>query len=304
MAVAFRNFSPRQLLNQIVGSVVHWISLNAVILRNATVYKRRNYLGRKVTPMANWFFRTCRAPVMFWKDLGDWQQWEIKCYQMLHPHYQAIPVGPDAICIDQLPGKPLWDHLKAGTLTEEMIEAAAREFSRAHAMWSDIHNGPWSHGDGAMGNVLYDPASGRALLIDFEIIHQRDLPAVTRQADDLHAFLMDLVSLNAPRRWLPLTLAFLRTYDRADVIAEFRRRLEVPRGAAWIWWKMRVNFVPEGKVASRMAKLAKAIDQGALSANGVKVATSGRRNHSRRPASACQTISPGMPNASSRTRRM
>ena len=131
-------------------------------------------------------------------------------------------------------------------------------------MWSDIHDGFWSHGDGAMGNVLYDADSGRALLIDFEIVHRQDLSAVTRQADDLHAFLMDLVSLSSSRRWLAMALAFLRTYDRVDVITEFRRGLFVPKGAAWIWWKIRVNFVPEGKVADRLARLAKAMDQGVV----------------------------------------
>ena len=65
-----------------------------------------------------------------------------------------------------------------GTLTRAMIRAAAREFRRAHALPSEAYDdGLWSHGDATMANVIYDPSTDRARLIDFEILHARDLPA-------------------------------------------------------------------------------------------------------------------------------
>lgn len=303
MPITIRKISPKQWLNKVVGKVVHWIDLNAVVIKDATVYKRRNLFGQKVTPLANWFFRTCRAPVMFWSELRAWQQWEVKCYHMLHPQFHAEVVGKDAIIIDQLPGTAMWDYLKRGKLTEAMLQAAAAEFRRAHSMYSEEHHGLWSHGDAAMGNLLFDEQSGRALFIDFEIVHQPELPAHTRQADDLHAFLMDLVSLAPNRTWLAMALAFLRAYGKADVIEDFRQRLVVPRGAAWLWWKIRVNFAQSAKLEHRMAKLAKAIDQGALSGTGDKFVME-RRNQNCRPASHCHAMIPGMPKPSSRTRRM
>ena len=77
-----------------------------------------------------------------------------------------------------------------------MIRAAAREFKRAHAMPTEVFDDRlWSHGDATMANVIYDPATDRARLIDFEVLHRRDWPAVKRHADDLLVFLFDLVSI-------------------------------------------------------------------------------------------------------------
>lgn len=280
MALATRDFSIRRILNRMIGAWVHWVSLNEVRLEHDEVYKRRNFFGRKITPVANWFFGICRAPLRFFKEVRGWQKWEVETFEMLHPQYHARAVGADAIVEDQLPGKPLWDYLKAGTLREEMLVAAAKEMRRAHGMWSDVHQGKWSHGDGAMGNVLYDEETGRARLIDFEVVHQKDIPAVKRQADDLHAFLMDLLSFGPRKTWLKLALAFLRTYGDEAVLAEFRRRLVVPKGMAWVWWKIRVNFAAEGMLAGRLATLGRAMDHELLSAAGAKRG-SGRRNRKR-----------------------
>src|SRR6185436_1235549 len=119
-----RKFSPRRLLNKLTGALIHWIDLNAVEVRKNAIYKQRNFFGRKITPMANWFFRACRTPVRFWSTVRSWQTWEVQSFRMLHPKYKAQAVGDDAICIAKLPGVPLWDHLQRGTLTTEMLEAA------------------------------------------------------------------------------------------------------------------------------------------------------------------------------------
>jgi hypothetical protein len=56
-------------------------------------------------------------------------------------------------------------------------------------------------------------------LIDFEIVHDKALPAISRHADDLLIFMLDLIAAASGRQWLPLTLAFLNAYDNAPVIA-------------------------------------------------------------------------------------
>ena len=51
---------------------------------------------------------------------------------------------------------------------------------------------------------MYDPASDRARLIDFELVHRPHIPAVERQADDLLVFLLDIITYAPQRRWLAL----------------------------------------------------------------------------------------------------
>jgi hypothetical protein len=54
-------------------------------------------------------------------------------------------------------------------------------------------------------NVIYDRQNGRARLIDFEIIHQKSLPAKSRHAGDLLVFLLDLMAVAPNRQWLTPT---------------------------------------------------------------------------------------------------
>ena len=57
-----------------------------------------------------------------------------------------------------------------------------------------------------MANVVYNERTGRSRLIDFEIVHDKSLPAVARHADDLLVFLLDLIATARGRQWLPTAL--------------------------------------------------------------------------------------------------
>ena len=105
-----------------------------------------------------------------------------------------------------------------------------------------------------MSNVVFDPAAGRAHLIDFEIMHDKSLPAPRRHADDLSVFLLDLVALAPAHRWLELSLSFVQTYGDALVIEELRNMLRPPRGLAFIWWRVRTNFVNPRQLLRRLAR--------------------------------------------------
>jgi hypothetical protein len=247
--------SARQGLDKTLGSLVKCVHLNAVtrdkVGDREVVIKRRNFFGRKILPMANWFFKVTRAPVSYWSDPRDWQHWTTSTFQMLNPDYHAWPVGEGAVHADILPGKSLWDHLKQRTLTPRMMHAAGREIHRAHTFWSTYHNGAWSHGDCAMCNVLYDEEKDRARLIDFEIVHHKHLPAICRHAQDLMSVLLDLTG--APeKRWLELAGAFIDAYGDPLVIAELRSRFVPPRGLEVLWWKVRVNFADTAKVMRQL----------------------------------------------------
>jgi hypothetical protein len=252
-------------VDRMVGEIVDHIHLNSVKLEKTVVIKRRNPLGRHILPAANWFFRRCHAPVYFMTDPKRWQHWELSCYRMLNPDFHAMAGGDHCVCEERLPGESLWTHLKRGTLTPWMLIAAGREFRRGHGMWSPVFKDKWSHGDGAMRNVLFDAKGGRCRLLDFELVHLRELSAEVRQADDLSAFLLDLAGYATAEQWLPYAMAFLRGHGDAKVLAEVRRGLSVPGGSARVWWKIRTNFVSTKMIRRRLLQLARGMDHGALS---------------------------------------
>ena len=116
------------------------------------------------------------------------------------------------------------------------MEAAGHELRRAHQLWSDEFRGPWSHGDAGTHIVIYDEKSGRAPLIDFEIVHGKIAAHKIAACGRPTRFLLDLLALAPNRKWLTLVLAFLNAYDDAPVIAHLKNQLAVPLGMAWIWW--------------------------------------------------------------------
>ncbi len=223
------------------------------------------------------------------------------CFQMLNgDRFRVWAPGNNVLCFDKLPGRSLWERLNEGTLTRPMMEAAGRELLRAHQFWSEEFRGPWSHGDAGLPNVIYDEETDRARLIDFELVHEKSLPTLARQADDLLVFLLDLLALGPDSQWLALALAFLNAYGRAAVIAQLKNQLALPSGMAWIWWGVRTSF------ASNPVKLKKRLDKlrdvaGHL---GYYRAFAARRlRQKRRASSSCQVTSAGMPRPISRARQ-
>ena len=266
--------------------------------RRRVVIKRRNIYGEQLADLANLYFRISSIPIRFWSKVDDWRRWEAGCFKMLNgDRFRVFASGKRTVCEEKLPGKSLWDHMNRGTLTRQMLEAAAHEIRRAHQFWNDEFDGPWSHGDAGMTNVIYNQRTGRARLIDFEIIHDRSLPATVRHADDLLVFLLDIVGIVPGQQWLPFALRFLNAYDSLDVIAELKNQLDLPSGMAWIWWGVRTSFANPAKVKRRLEKLRDVV------ANlRHHRAVAGKRARQRRRASiSCQEMSPGMPRASSRT---
>jgi hypothetical protein len=262
------------------------------------VIKRRNIYGEQLAHLANLYFRMSGIPVRFWSKTKDWKRWEVKCFKMLNgDRFRASGPGTNTICVDKVPGKSLWEHMNRGTLTRQMLEAAAREYCRAHQLWSDEFGDHWSHGDASMTNVIYNEKMGRARLIDFELVHEKSLPAKSRHADDLLVFLLDILAIVPSRQWLPFALYFLNAYENARVLTALEDQLALPNGLAWIWWGVRTSFTNPAKVKRRLAKL-----QDVIANLGRYRTIAAKRARKRRRASiTCQQMSPGMPSASSRT---
>ena len=222
--------------------------------------KRRTAAGAKLSRWANFYFRLARIPVRYCSDPRKWQRWEVDCFNSLNgPAFSAVSVGRDMVCADRVPGRSLWEYMTEGAMTPQMLEAAAHALRRAHEFWSDEYDDWWSHGDATTTNVIYDASSGRARLIDFEILHEKSLPAEARHADDLLVLLLDTTRLVPEREWLGFALQFLTAYGKADVIARLRTQLVLPRGLARIWWVVRTNFANRRSVNRRFAALWRAL---------------------------------------------
>jgi hypothetical protein len=261
--------------------------------------KRRNVYSEPLAELANMYFRMAGIPIHFWAKTEDWQRWEVKCFNMLNgDRFRARPSGTNTICADRLQGRSLWDHLIDGTLTSKMMEAAGQELRRAHQLRSDEFRGPWSHGDACMTNVIYDGKTGRARLIDFEIVHKKSLAAKSRHADDLLVFLLDLLAVAPNRQWLALTLDFLKEYDNAPVLAQLKKELALPTGIAWIWWGVRTSFANPAKVKRRLQKIAGVL----ADLEHYRAFAAKRARKTRRASITCHAIKPGIPRSNSRTR--
>jgi len=295
-------FVPEALAHA-ASAVVESLKVNSISEQvrrgRPVVLKHRNGHSEQLAEMANLYFRWSDLPIRFRSKINEWRRWEIDCFRMLNgDRFRVFAADKRTVCLDKLPGESLWEHMNRGTLTRDMLEAAGAEFRRAHRMWSDEFNGPWSHGDATMTNVIYNQDTGRARLIDFEIIHLQSLPAVVRHADDLLVFLLDLVSTFPGRSWLPLACSFLSAYGDNSVIRELRRQLVIPSGLAWIWWGVRTNFTNPAKMKRRLMRLRNAI--GKLRAYPSDGSVSARQI--RRASSTCHVTKPGMPRPISRAR--
>jgi hypothetical protein len=258
-------FSAGKTLDRIAGSLARGVRLNTVTWEGPpgreVILKRRNGFGRSIGPLANFFFRRTHAPVTLADD-EEWRRRELEVFPVLNAPYRAWSVDGRTICEEKLPGESLWSHLQRGTLTMRMMAAAGAELRRAHGL--RIGGRAWSHGDAAMGNILYDEEGGRAYLIDFELVHDAGLSEEARHAEDLCAVLFDLVSAVAEAEWMPDALAFLGAYGDWRVMAEVAKRLAVPRGVDLLWWKVRTNFVPARRVEERLGRVREVAEQWAL----------------------------------------
>jgi hypothetical protein len=295
------NLVPSGLAN-VATRLVEAIAINSISEKarrgRTLVVRRRNIHSEQLADLTNLYVRMADIPIRFWSKVEDWQQWEVGCFEMLNgDRFHAYASGARCVVAEKLPGESLWEHINRGTVTRRMLVAAATEFRRAHQFWSDEFHGRWSHGDGTTQNVIYDPKTDRARLIDFEIVHEKSLSTGARQADDLLVFLLDMVGIVPSRQWLPFSMTFLEAYSDIKVIAQLRKQLDLPGGLAWIWWGARTNFTNPGKVKQRLASLSRAIAKLKL----YEDAGSGRARSKRRPSISCQPISPGMPKPSSRT---
>jgi hypothetical protein len=191
-------------LSHAATSFVESLKINSItekVRRNRrVVIKRRNVYGVPAADLINFYFRAAGIPIRYLSDVREWRRWEARCFQMLNgDRFRAKVRDSRTVTLDKLPGDNLWDHMNRGTLTPRMLKAAGSEYRRAHHFKNEEFGSGWSHGDASMTNVIYNEKT-RARLIDFEIRHEKSLPATARHADDLLVFSLDLVSRVSSRQ--------------------------------------------------------------------------------------------------------
>lgn len=218
--------------------------------------KRRRRSAPAVISLANAFFRLAGNPVTILTDPAIWHAWERSSMQALYADQFGVwSDETGTFFLEEFPGRSLSEHLDQGTASTEMFAAAGREFQRAHAIPCPWFEAGWSHGDPHTGNVIFDPATSVARLLDFEVRHDRQLPAIARHTDDLLVFLQDTLGRLPRDRWLQWASVFVQSYGRPEITAHLVERLAAPRGVARLWWAVRTTYLAPQELADRLEAL-------------------------------------------------
>lgn len=220
------------------------------------LWKRRRWIAGMVMRFANVFFHFARNPVEAIAGTAEWRRWEEDWFRRLHRPDFSAGTGPDgSFWMDVLPGESLAQYLTRGALQPAHLVAAGAELRRAHELYCAYHGGGWSHGDSHTGNFIFDVATGRARLVDFEVRHLRVLSERERHADDLLVMLQDVCGRCSADAWLPMAGAFLNGYGRPEIAALLPGKLHVPGGIPRLWWAVRTTWMPRAVLESRVAAL-------------------------------------------------
>jgi hypothetical protein len=243
-----------------VGAVVDRIKINTIsreVRKGRPLWiKCRRRGAAPVMACANGFFRIAGNPVRALTRPEAWQRWEVDCFLSLHGDaYRAFADGERRVALEEVPGVNLTIHLDGGTITPPMVEAAAHELRRAHSRYCADFGGLWSHGDPHLGNFIYDEASGRARLIDFEVMHHPSMSADERHTDDVLVFIQDMVGRIPADLWMPNARAFLKAYGDQKIIDRLRSQLVIPQGLARLWWAVRTTFMAPRELRRRIDEL-------------------------------------------------
>jgi hypothetical protein len=220
------------------------------------VKRRRRVIARAILPAANIFFRLVRAPVRAIENTVEWQRWEIQSVRLLHGAAAAcFSEGPDGVAVEEFSGINLTAPLDEGRLTERMTHAVGVELRRAHETRCEFFDSGWSHGDPHLGNFIFDEATSRARVIDFELRHLRSLGERARRLDDLLGVLHDLLGRSPPAHWVPAARGFLEGYGCREMTAAAIDELTPPSGAPSIWWSIRTSWVRREEAMRRIEEL-------------------------------------------------
>jgi hypothetical protein len=255
-------FAPANALSEWVRSFrLHEVTRTTCADGRAAWVKRRKRGMDGVILAGSTLMKLSNGGIRMFGSVGRWQAWELASFRLVHggEAYRCGRSGPRGIWTHDLPGRSLRDHAAAGTLTAAMLRAAGAELRRAHLLQCRVTKGSWSHGDPHMGNVLYDAATGRVRLIDFETQHEPRRAAGWRHADDLLTFALELVGRVRGDVWPGLLGAMLVGYGRREVVAVLEGRLGGMSYAEFLLWLARAPGSTAGTLKDSLAVLERVV---------------------------------------------
>ena len=225
------------------------------------VLKRRRFGGGMVIRFGNRFLSLAGSGIRMFVRARDWMAWEAHCSQLLYPDRPVVTFGPgNTVRLPEVSGISLRQILHRHQTDPRAFVAAARELRRVHQIPCRVYRAAWSHGDLHLDNILYDSATDRATLIDFDTRHELGLRRIQRHADDLKVMLLELIAM-ADERWIQSATTLIREYGDAVVLEELLRQLVVPHGIAKILWFTRTSGCATRQMDQRLQSLREIIQQ-------------------------------------------
>src|SRR5436190_9921782 len=108
MTLQLNRISPIESLKRVISNATHALVLNTSSRQyrrgRPVIVKRRNGSSEKIAKLANRYFQWAQVPIRFWSNARGWQQWEVRCYQMLNDGFKISAQGEHTICQDAVPG--------------------------------------------------------------------------------------------------------------------------------------------------------------------------------------------------------
>ncbi len=91
------NLVPSGLAN-VATRLVEAIAINSISEKarrgRTLVVKRRNIHSEQLADLTNLYFRMADISIRFWSKVEDWQQWEVRCFEMLNGD-RFTPMPPE-----------------------------------------------------------------------------------------------------------------------------------------------------------------------------------------------------------------
>jgi hypothetical protein len=250
---------------RVAGAMIDKVRINEIRLKRRDgrlMWVKRRRRGSRVLALgANLFFRLAGNPISVAENARVWREREVASFRLLNGEESLAFSGDDGyVWLERLPGADLGTLNNEGRLEEGALYSAGLEFRRVHGLFSPYFQGPWSHGDPNLGNVIFDQNTQRVRLIDFETVHAVTSSADDRHADDITVFLLDLLGSVDEEKLLAMAAAFLAGYNRPAIWELAESRLVIPTGFGRLWWGIRTEYAPIERLRRRLALLRQGLD--------------------------------------------
>lgn len=208
------------------GRLLIAISLNriepVVIDGRSLIGKHRCWYAAALVWSGNFYLRWLKSQVQMLAP-HEWQKREATVYR----HVYGAELATDSrggLVLPEWPGKSLKQHLESEDGLGRKLRAvrsavrALRHFHSIGVRGPDGRKQSLSHGDATAANVQID-AKGEGRWFDFEMVHNAEMPADWRHADDLRALTYSAARYFTTQCFGVLARTVVRNYPRPGVLA-------------------------------------------------------------------------------------